>query len=77
MLKIRLRKNTMSIYKKYDIILSKSLSNQNYGKALSLGYYKPHTKIIKINKKLFTQSLYCGAQPTNVVRHLIKNYLKK
>lgn len=75
MLKIRLRKNITSMYKKYDLILTKNLKRQNYGTAKILGFYIPYTNTLSIKKFQLLNALNIGAQPTNSVRHLIKNFI--
>jgi small subunit ribosomal protein S16 len=77
MLKIRLKRTGRKKNPFYKIVLMENLSKRD-GKSLrELGYYDPIKKIINFDTLILHKYINCGAYPTNTVRHLIYNMIKK
>jgi small subunit ribosomal protein S16 len=77
MLKIRLKRIGRKHMPFYRIVLMENLSKRDGKPILELGYYDPIKKIIKVDKENLLKYINFGAYPTNTVRHLIYQILKK
>ncbi|WGH27072.1 MAG: 30S ribosomal protein S16 [Candidatus Shikimatogenerans bostrichidophilus] len=72
MIKIRLQKKGKKHFTIFSIVVA-NIKSPRDGKIIQkLGYYNPHKKIIKINKKNFIKWFKNGAKLTNTVKYLIK-----
>lgn len=77
MLKIRLKRIGRKGVPFYRIVVMENLSKRD-GRALAeIGYYDPIRKSIKVDKEILLKYINFGAYPTNTVRHLIYQILKK
>lgn len=75
MLKIRLKRIGCKNSPYYKIILSENLIKRNGKHVNKVGYYNPVNKKISLNKKIIQSALKNGAQLTETLKNLIKNYL--
>lgn len=76
MLKIKLSRTGKKGFATYKIIVAEARSKRDGRYLELLGHYNPNTQplTLKINKKRLDYWLSQGAQPTDTVRRLIKNY---
>ena len=76
MLKIRLKRTGRKSNPFYRIVLMENLSRRN-GKAIEeLGYYDPIRKLMNFDKEKIHKYIFCGAYPTDTVRHLLLKMLE-
>lgn len=72
MVKIRLKRNGSKYNPVYKLVAADARAPRD-GKFIEvLGWYNPQNKELKIEKDLTLKWLGQGAQPTNVVRRLLK-----
>jgi small subunit ribosomal protein S16 len=77
MLKIRLKRAGRKKKAFYKIVLMENLSKRD-GKSLAdLGYYDPIKKLLHFDTLTLYKYINFGAYPTNTVRHLIYQIIKK
>lgn len=73
MLKIRFKRGGRKKYPFYRIVVTDSRTKRD-GKVIEeLGFYNPLTKILQINLSRTLLRLKNGAQPTEVVKNLLRN----
>lgn len=78
MLKVKLSRTGKRGYATYNIVISPARSKRD-GRYLDLiGTYNPNLKpkLVKIDQKKLAAWIKKGAQPTQTLRRLIKNYAK-
>lgn len=74
MVRIRLQRFGRKKDPFYRIVVADSRSPRD-GKFIEIiGYYEPKKKILKIEKDKYLQWLKNGAQPTDIVLSLVKNF---
>lgn len=76
MLKIKLSRIGKKGFASYKIIVAEARSKRDGRFVDSLGHYQPHTNppTVKLDRKKLQHWLERGAQPTKVVRSLIKQH---
>jgi small subunit ribosomal protein S16 len=76
MLKIKLSRTGKKGFATYRIIVAEARSKRDGRYLELLGHYNPNTQPLtfKINKKRLDYWLSQGAQPTDTIRRLLKNY---
>jgi small subunit ribosomal protein S16 len=74
MLKIKLSRVGKKGFAEYRIVVAEARSKRDGRPVESLGHYQPRTNppTVKLNQKKLQYWLERGAQPTKVVRNLIK-----
>lgn len=75
MLKIRLKRVGCKSSPYYKIILSENLTKRNGRSVHKVGYYNPVNKKLSLNTNVIQSALKNGAQITETLKNLIKNYL--
>ena len=77
MLKIRLQRFGRIKYPYYKIVITNNLCKRNGKKIDDCGYYDPIKKNLVINFPLVYKYIKNGAYPTDKVRYLLINFIKK
>lgn len=74
MLKIRLLKMGRKALPIYRIVVIDSRKRRDGAYIELVGTYNPIKKDVRINKEIYTKYINNGAQPTETVERLFKNY---
>ena len=72
MLKLRLKKIGRKNQPSYRLVVMVSSMRRDGRSIEEIGYYNPITKVYKIDNKKVLYWIYKGAQPTEVVKNLLK-----
>ena len=72
MLKLRLKKIGRKNQPSYRLVVMVSSMRRDGRSIEEIGYYNPITKVYKIDNKKVLSWIYKGAQPTEVVKNLLK-----